>query len=67
MKCQCLFRSDMYSCKLIFIRNVLTSDKFETLSSDFYQHDNVYNLLMSSSGKNDVSRNQSSALLFVKM
>ena len=57
----------MYSCKLIFIRNVLTSDKFETFSSDFYQHHNVYNLLMSSSGKNDVSRNQSSTLLLVKM
>ena len=57
----------MYSCKLIFIRNVLTSDKFETFSSDFYQHHNVYNLLMSSSGKNGVSRNQSSALLLVKM
>ena len=50
---------DMYGCKLIFIRlwvlNILTSEKFDTLSSNFYQHHNFSYLLMSSPGKNDVT------------
>ena len=32
-----------------------TSDKFKTFSSNCYQHHNFYNLLMSSSGKKDVT------------
>ena len=68
MKCECLFRYDMYSCKLIFIRNILTFDKFDTFSSNFYQHHNFHNHLMSLPGKNDVTyRNRSCALLLVKM
>ena len=35
--------------------NILTCDKFDTFSSNFYQHDNFYNLQMSSPGKNDVT------------
>ena len=37
------------------LSNILTSDKFDTFSSNFYQHHNFYNLLMSSPGKNDVT------------
>ena len=38
------------------LSNILTSDKFDTFSSNFYQHHNYfYNLPMSSSGKNDVT------------
>ena len=35
--------------------NILTSDKFHTFSSNFYQHHNFHNLLISSPGKNDVN------------
>ena len=58
MKCDCLFRYDMYSCKAHIYKalsNILTSDKFYTFSSNFYQHHNFYNLLMSSPGENDVT------------
>ena len=34
---------------------MLTFDTFDTFSSNFYQHHNFKNLLMSSPGKNDVS------------
>ena len=37
------------------LSNILTSDKFDTFSSNFYQHQNFYNLLMSSPGKNNVT------------
>ena len=37
------------------LSNILTSDKFDTFSSNFYQHHNFYNFLMSSPGKNDVT------------
>ena len=36
--------------------HIRTSDKFDTLSSNFHHHHNFYNLLMSSPGKNDVDR-----------
>ena len=55
----CLFRYDVYRCKLIFISkallNILTSDKLDTLSSKFHQHHNFYNLWMSSPEKKDVT------------
>ena len=35
--------------------NMLTRNKFDTLSGDFYQHHNFYNLQMSSPGKYDVT------------
>ena len=34
--------------------NMFTPNKFDTLSGNFYQHHNFYNLQMSSPGKNDV-------------
>ena len=43
--------ADIYKALL----NILTSDKFETFSSNFYQHHNFCNLRISSPGKNDVT------------
>ena len=49
----CLFRYDIYSYKALL--NILTSDKFDSFSNNFYQLHNFHNLLMSSLGKNDVT------------
>ena len=54
MKCECLFSYDIcraVSSYLYSSLNILASDKFDTFSSNFYQHQ----VILSLPGKNDVT------------
>ena len=57
MKCESLYSGFIKLNDHIYkaLLNRLTSDKFDTLPRNFYQHHNFYNLLMSSPSKNDVT------------